>query len=335
MSTAPRFGRRELLVAGAGLLSGACVAEGQRRGSTPSTPVTGDTPTSARSARALPSTAPTSGRPTPPALPEVRPWTPAAGEVEPGAKTAAARVVEALGSVSGDSTPAARLRAAGADPALAAAAGELVPPAAPAVTRIVYPQYGGLAGDAASVIVVAEQHWRVGDGLAGRSVTADVRLRRRAGGWAVTEVRPATGSDAAPAGRAARLVAHPRVELPDAAVADLAAGRVDPAVVDVLLELSADRRLSVSVLRSGHPANVFGTTRTSNHTRGRAVDVWAVDGVPIVGMPADDPALLGFLAAARDAGCDEIGGPVDPDGAGGVHFTDQVHRDHVHLGLES
>ncbi|MFD7834155.1 hypothetical protein [Streptomyces sp. NPDC059761] len=44
-------------------------------------------------------------------------------------------------------------------------------------------------------------------------------------------------------------------------------------------------RMSVSVVRSGHPLNVFGTGRPSDHPVGRAFDVWAVDGHPVV-----DPA---------------------------------------------
>lgn len=266
-------------------------------------------------------------------MPATRAWSSAGAEVEPEVKVAAARVVEALGTAPGPGGPRERLRRAGADPALAAQAGALVPPAEPAVVEVVYPQYGGLTVDAASIMLVAEQVWPEGGRLTRRSVTVDVRLSRRNGGWRVTELRPVEpGREGAASGLTAALE-DARVVLPDAAAADVAAGLVEPVVVHTLLELSERYELSVSVFRSGHPVNVFGTGRTSNHTRGRAVDIWAIDAVPVVSMAVDDPVLLSFLAAARDAGCDEIGGPVDPDGPGGAHFTDEVHRDHVHLGF--
>ena len=149
----------------------------------------------------------------------------------------------------------------------------------------------------------------------------------------MTELRPAEPLDPAASltGPAGTLARAPGVVLPDSAVADLAAGRVVPVVVTALLELARKYELSVCVFRSGHPEQVFGTGRTSNHTRGRAVDVWAVDGKPVVTM---DRVTVGeFLAAARATGADEVGGPIDPDGPGGVHFTDQVHHDHVHIGF--
>lgn len=47
---------------------------------------------------------------------------------------------------------------------------------------------------------------------------------------------------------------------------------------------------------------MFGTNRTSNHTRGRAVDIWAINRRPVVTMGTDDQTLLRFLEAARDVG---------------------------------
>lgn len=273
-----------------------------------------------------------------PDLPATQPWEPSAGEVAPEIKVAAARVIEALGNApDGAAPPEQRLTAAGAEPRLAAAAGPLVPPAVPSTVAVVYPQYGGLERSTASVMAVAEQTWVVDSALVSRSVTVDVRLKRGSAGWLVDQLLPAETTDRAALtldGAAAQLAASPRVHLPDAAVADLAAGIVDARVVAALLELAATYELSVSVFRAGHPENVFGTDRTSNHTRGRAVDIWAVDGVPVVTMGLDDPLLLGFLDAVRSTGSDEIGGPVDPDGPGGKHFADDLHRDHVHLGFE-
>lgn len=275
-------------------------------------------------------------------LPGPTPWTPADTEVAPEAKVAAARVVEALGTVPDSAGLAAgasadRLRAAGADPLLTAAAGVLVPPEAPAVARIVYPQYGGLTADRASVMVVVEQTWRDGFQTRSRTVTADVRLKRVDGKWIAADLRPVESAPAAtstPSAPVAALLDDPALSLPDAAHAELVAGVVAEPVVRALAELATSYDLSVAVFGAGHPKEVFGTDRISHHTRGRAVDVWAVDGRPIVTMGANDPALLAFLAAVRATGAEEIGGPADPDGPGGVHFANDLHRDHVHIGFD-
>ncbi|WP_116949320.1 hypothetical protein [Jiangella endophytica] len=325
-------GRRGFLAGAAAAVVAACGAEQPR----------------SRAARTMPprppEKQPAGPAPEPPSpvpdLPVVAPWQPGGNEISPEVKLAAVRVLEALGSVPGGGavTPAAdRLTAAGASPGLERTAGPLLPPAAPAVAQIVYPQYGGLERGTASVMTVVRQTWVDGEALLERVVTADVRLARSGGVWTVTELRPVAPAPAAAAaltGPAAELAASGRVQLPEAALADLAAGVVDARVVAALLELSGTYQPAVSVFRGGHPENVFGTDRTSNHTRGRAVDIWAVDGRPVVSMGKDEPFLLDFLAAVRATGSDEIGGPVDPDGPGGKHFADDLHRDHVHLGFE-
>lgn len=221
-------------------------------------------------------------------------------------KTAAARAVEELG--------------AGSQP-----------------VRVVYPQYGGLLESSASVMVIAKRARSDGRGQDSRSTVFDVRLLRRGGRWSVTDARPARGADDVarpPDAAASAVIANPRLELPDPAVGDLRAGVVDPLVVAILDRLSTDFRMRVSVLRTGHPHNVYGTSGLSNHTRGRAVDIWAIDGIPVVSMPPDDPRLLRFISAARDLGSDEIGAPADPDGPGGIHFANDLHRDHVHIGFD-
>lgn len=272
------------------------------------------------------------------ALPDVVAWQPAATEIQPEIKLAAARVIEALGNASTTaSTPQERLAAMGADPALVAGAGALVPPSAPSVAEVVYPQYGGLTPDASSVMTVVRQTWLAAGGAAmSRTITVDVRLTRDGDGWRVTALFPVE-----PVGRStldltapvAALADDPQMDLPPAAVFDLAAG-VDPRVVEVLAGLSRTYALSVSVVRAGHPVEIFGTDRPSRHTLGRAVDVWAVNGEPIVTITLDDPLLVGFLAAVRDLGAQSIGGPVDLDGPGGIHFADALHRDHVHIAFD-
>lgn len=287
----------------------------------------------------FPPTTPAASLPAVPAasLPAVEPWQPAAMEVQPEIKLATARVLEALGNVpTASSTPQERLAALGADPRLAAGAGPLVPPGTPSVAEIVYPQYGGLTPDASSVMTVVRQTWSTTAGPMSRTVTVDVRLTRDDAGWRVTELRPVEPVDRStltltPA--VAALAADPRVDLPSAAVADLAGG-VDPRIVDVLTRLSQTHAVSVSVVRAGHGLEIFGTERPSNHGLGRAVDIWAVDGVPVVTMGPDDPALVAFLTTVRGLGADDIGGPVDLDGPGRIHFADALHRDHIHIAFD-
>lgn len=342
-----RVDRRAFLVVGGVLLTG-CAADRVPAADTSTAPTPTGRPRRPRRSRA-PSPAPTVGAP--PALPAPAPWAPTAAEVEPRAKLAATRVIEALGTVPeggdlGSAGAAQRLADSGADPALAAQAGSLVPPVAPAVATLVYPQYGGLTDRTASVMAVVEQTWLAdpgdpGDpgGLARRTVTVDVRLARTAGGWVVTELRPVAvpdpGTVPAPTGAVAALLAQPRVQLPDAARVDLAQGRVDPAVVETLTRLVGEFLLSVSVFSAGHPVNVFGTTGPSNHGRGRAVDIWAVDGRPVIELATDSSLLQRFLLAAAAGGSDEIGGPVVPPGAGAGYFTNALHRDHVHVGFDA
>jgi hypothetical protein len=271
------------------------------------------------------------------ALPDVVAWQPAATEIQPEIKLAAARVIEALGNASTTaSTPQERLAAMGADPALVAGAGALVPPSAPSVAEVVYPQYGGLTPDASTVMTVVRQTWLAAGAAMSRTITVDVRLARDSDGWRVTALFPVEPVDRSTldlTAPAAALADDPQVDLPPAAVFDLAVG-VDPRVVDVLARLSRTYALSVSVVRAGHPVEIFGTDRPSKHTSGRAVDVWAIDGVPVVTMGIDDPLLVGFLDAARELGAQSIGGPVDLDGPRGVHFADDLHRDHVHIAFD-
>ncbi len=51
-----------------------------------------------------------------------------------------------------------------------------------------------------------------------------------------------------------------------------------------MLTLSADYRLGVSVVRSGHPTYVFGTARPSDHPQGRAFDTFRINGRLVVDL---------------------------------------------------
>ncbi len=272
-----------------------------------------------------------------PAVPAAAAYALLPGEVEPACKQAALDAASAALTVdaaapSAASGPLEPLRA-------------LVPTGASTALEVVYPQYGGLDAPrrTASVMLVADL--LVAGATAGtaagataaaperRSTTVDLRLTSEGGRWSVTEVLVPELPAAAPVDQlpeqTRQLLATDRVVLPGAARADLLAGSVHPAVVSTLLELSRTWRLHVQVLTSGHPVNVFATDRVSNHTRGRAVDLWALDGVPVVEQ--DRSPWREVVEAATALGASEVGGPQDLGGRG--QFTDQVHQDHLHLGF--
>jgi hypothetical protein len=100
-----------------------------------------------------------------------------------------------------------------------------------------------------------------------------------------------------------------------------------------LLDLARDYEINVSVVHSGHPYFVFGTHRVSDHTRGRAFDVWAINGQPIVSRATPHKLVDGFMRDAVDAGAYNVGGPrLLP---GGSFFSDASHHDHTHIAFDS
>jgi hypothetical protein len=294
-----------------------------------------------------PTTAAPSGSPTvagsPSAeLPDAAPWVARAGEVHPAVKRRALSALETIGTwgaAGGGSAAAAaaRLRALGVESALAAQAGPLLGGEQAAVTRVVDAQYGGILASSSSVLAVLEQ-WRLdADGhLRKGGTTFDVRLVAASPRWRITELRPASPGPAAsrlPASASA-VLASTRIRLPHAARADIAANQVHASVLGALLALGQRYVVDVSIVRSGHPIYVFGTSRRSDHPRGRAVDIWALDDRRVV-----DPANRAFveraMRVAASVGPYQVGGPVDLDGAGLQYFSDQTHQDHLHLGFRT
>jgi len=279
----------------------------------------------------------------PPLAPPAR-YRPLPGEPAPEAKQAAADVVQALATFPADAEPVgparARLAALGVAPAVADGAGALLAPGVEAAGDIVYPQLGGLTPTAASVMVVVTQRRREAGRDSSVARTVDVRLQRSPEGpWAVVALASTGGDPPAapvpPSEAAAAVLAHPNLELPDSARWDVQAGRVDPRLLELIAALAADRRLAVTVLATGHPRDVFATGRVSNHTVGRAVDVWAVDGQAVVAQRQPDGPVAALARAALAAGVTELGGPWDLDGPGGRSFANTVHQDHLHLAFDA
>lgn len=274
----------------------------------------------------------------PESLPSPRPWTPSHRDVEPEVKAAAVALVERAATWdAGEGSPRdifGRLRQAGYEESVALALGPVADDALAAGVKVVVAQYGGLLETSASVLVAFEQWLAAAPGrVRRRGTTLDVRLELRGREWQVVVVRPARrGARDTTTDAARRVLDSQRIRLPDAAAADVRSGQVDDDVLMGLLQLARSYRLDVSVLRSGHPIRVFGTDRISDHTVGRAADVWAIDGRPVIER-GPDGVVSGFMRAALAVGAYQVGGPLDLDGAGASTFSDDTHQDHVHLGF--
>ena len=322
----PTISRRVAVVAIGGALLSACSGDGE-------SPAQPSPQPSAEPAGSPPATT----------LPKTAPYAVVRAEVEPGCKEAAVQAVTAaLTWQPGEQARALpdRLIRAGAMPSLASDLDGLVDDHLASSLEIVYPQYGGLSNGRqdASVILVVRQTWRTvaGAELRARDLTLDVRLRKNGRRW--TAERAAVPTLPRAAARldvdTQRLLRKDALVLPTAARADLAAGIIDERIVRLLGALSQKWRIHVQVLKSGHPKNVYGTTRVSNHTRGRAVDVWAIDDVPVIEQR--ESVWSAVMREAARVGADEIGGPADLDRRAGQppYFTDDVHQDHLHMGFE-
>ena len=133
----------------------------------------------------------------------------------------------------------------------------------------------------------------------------------------------------------AMVLSNPRIELSSLAAGDVAAGRIDPRVLEVLLVLAERFDLgSVGPLISGHSYFVAGTTTPSNHSFGRAVDISVIDGQAVsIYNPAARDAMELVLTLPPPLRPDELGGPWPMYHAGVRTFT-QDHHDHIHIGWD-
>lgn len=237
---------------------------------------------------------PSGSAPTTPSLPPPTRYRPDAAEVDGAAKRTAARAVEAL----------------------------------PEVRQVTYTQYFGYLPPQASILVEA-------DFVGGGGTTYDVRISQDASGWRVDSVTPASPVPPvdAPGPLARRVLASDRIALPWAGRADVAGGLVADSVLRSLLAVAREHRITVSVLVSAHPVNVFGTDRRSNHPDGRAYDIGSIDGRLVVD-PSSASLVREVMRTAAGTGAYQVGGPEDLDGGGSQYFSDATHSDHVHVGFD-
>lgn len=275
-------------------------------------------------------------------FPPSEPWTPTPNEIEPELKQAAADTLTALFTyeAAAGTVEAARLRLAGAPaaPEVADGVAALLDPEAQGAADVIYPQMGGFTGTRASAMVVTRLRWRANKVDRSELRTLDVRLVRRSGAWRVEEVASLGGAppaeQAAQPPAAQRVLDHPNIDLPDSGRWDIANGRVSVRLLEVMASLADEYKIRVAVLSAGHPPQVFGTGRTSNHARGRAVDIWWVDG-PVVEQRDPNGPLAPVVLQLLEAGVTELGAPFSLAGPRGASFADLVHQDHLHVGFDA
>lgn len=237
-------------------------------------------------------------------LPTPIAWRPSSGDIEPVVKLVATRHIERIGT---DATHR---------------------------VQVIDAQYGGLLADSASVLVVCRS-WTVrASRVHAGGQTFDVRLVRSGSRWVVTAVHPSEAGSPTPRPSAAarHVLASHRIVLPPAAHADVASGQVHDSVLEAMLRVSQRWLIGVSVVRSGHPTYVFGTTRLSDHPRGRAFDTWQIDGRAVAAPDTPRTAIIAYMEGLASVGSYNVGGPLLL-GSAPQFFSDQTHHDHVHAGF--
>lgn len=233
---------------------------------------------------------------------------------------------------------AARLLSDGAAP-LTAVEGSLHHPGSWSRGTVIYPQLGGLTPTRASVMVVVAQQIGSPDGERLETRTLDVRVRREAGQWRFDYLASAGGepvpSPVSLPPEALAVLDNPRIALPDSARWDILAGRVSPFLLRVLARTAERTPISIVTFSSGHPWEVFGTDRQSDHSRGLAADIYSTGGVHVIDDHAvDSPthALTVWLHGQPELA--RIGSPWEMDDLGVISFTDALHQDHIHIAVD-
>jgi hypothetical protein len=154
------------------------------------------------------------------------------------------------------------------------------------------------------------------------------RVYEGAGLRAVTESLGEAGPELA-----RRVLEEPRLQLSPTGRDDVARGTIDSRVLVAMLYLARSHgAVTISCLRTGH--RLYARPgKVSAHVYGRAVDVSAVDGVPIYGHdgPGDVTEravheLLDLPPAFRPAQV------ISLLALGGPSFAQDDHDDHIHVG---
>lgn len=226
---------------------------------------------------------------------------------------------------------------------LVEAARPLFVPGADSSSRIIYPQLGGLDPHSdptsGSIMVVVEQHLRRDGVDLVLSRCIDVRVARTVDGeWLVSGLEDTSGDPVAPpdelADEARRVFDHSDIDLPDSVRWDIYDGTVDRRILQAMADLADDVPIRVTTCKRGHPINVFGSSGRSAHSVGRAVDIWSVGDRPVV-QQRDQTSSVAYRVAQDLYDRGHIHRLGSPWSFGSGSWTDPVHQDHLHLGVNA
>lgn len=267
-------------------------------------------------------------------------YKPIADEDYPAGKRLAARIAQRALTHEPGSSARAVARSLGPSAvgieALTRTLRPIVEPDSQSSAKVIYPQLSGVTSTSLGVMVVVRQSLEDADGdTSSLTRVVDVRLRRSNGPWFFDRIGSLGGSAVERPGSlsssARRVLDDPNIQLSDSARWDIYRGAVDPALLETLVDASRLSRLSVSVIDSGHPANVWATSRPSAHSVGFAVDIWAVDGVPVISQRETGSAAYELASSLVAGGAYQLGSPWILGSGSAQSFTDDVHQDHIHL----
>ncbi|NNG66443.1 lytic transglycosylase domain-containing protein [Caldanaerobacter subterraneus] len=126
-----------------------------------------------------------------------------------------------------------------------------------------------------------------------------------------------------------------KVSFDPSALDDIKNNRADGKVILLIDAISKQYPIYISSIKSNHSKYVAGTSRISLHYLGKAFDIAAVDGIPVIsqryiGSPAFKISKM-LVTSAGQLGIAEVGSPWD---FGGVSFTDEGHQNHIHVGVK-
>lgn len=327
--------RRAVLLGGAAVLTGCTAPRTEPAGSGP------DRPESTPASPVPPSASPMP----PPALPA---YEPPAGDALPNFKRVAGRFAQAVATYDAGERLVVPADYLGDAASLEAAAAPLRTCDGWARAEVDFVQYGGLTPVSPSAtsgvaMVVLRQLCTPRDGrqrVQRRSL--DLRLGQVSGVWRVEQLASAGGAVVAepeslsPVAR--QVLDDGRLHLPDSARWDILSGQVVEPLLHVMLALAEVTPLRVTALKTGHPERVVDgrvSAPVSAHWLGKAVDIYALDGVSVAQSP---PAVVRGVVEAAFASplVAQIGAPPggDLDGPGRRSFTNLVHADHVHVAVK-
>ena len=284
----------------------------------------------------------TTAPPQPFSMPQLRfaPYEPPAEEPYANGKRLAGRVAQRLATFRQGSSAVEIAAGVGAVGERAAELERVVAPLRDPGRRssgeVVYVQLSGVTASTLGAMVVVRQHLEDAAGARETVVRVmDVRLRRTDGPWSLDRVGSVGGTavprpaDLSPP--AARVLDHPNIQLPDTARWDIHRGWIGDELLRALADAADGTELAVTVLRTGHPQNVWATERLSAHSTGRAVDIYAVDGKLVLRQRTNGSSAQRLAAAFLAGGATQVGSPWVLAPGGRRSFTDPVHWDHVHV----